>query len=252
MQDIRGWIVDYLAEAGEIGLQEAGNLGAKNNTLIYKGGALAALLLDLRLRIASRNKRSLDEVMATLLKDSGPERRQPPRSRLEELVQKIGGKSTKSFFVDHIDGKTPLPLAHDLAEIGLLLTQETIAVPTIHDVAVTLIRCPGMVIENGGIRVQRTEAPGLEAHDLLLEVAGKAVHDYDALCHALHRFGPGDKVPVVLERQGQRRSLALKLGGDDSVQIPREERSITELEVKPLKDRRKKIVRETIFQFEQG
>jgi predicted metalloprotease with PDZ domain len=63
---VAGWTGDYLGVAGEKGLREGGKRDAKERALIYQGGALAALCIDIELRRGLKNKRTLDEVMVAL------------------------------------------------------------------------------------------------------------------------------------------------------------------------------------------
>ena len=56
------------------------------------------------------------------------------------------------------------------------------------------------------------DVAGLKGGDRLLEVAGQAVASLDDLNQVTSRYGPGDEVQVVVQRDGERHELALTFG----------------------------------------
>lgn len=212
---VEGWASDYLREIEtvKVGLREAGVLGAKNRTLIYQGGALAALALDVSLRKASRGKHSLDDVMAELhglcsRADGG----EVEIAELERLLSRLGNPALGGFLERHVEGAEPLALEQVFADAGLRLVRGTAEVPEL-DAAVKLVGCSGLTVTSGGIRVDRSEAGGFKAEDVIVEVAGQAVGDFGNLRRALAGRGPGDKLPAVVRRRGKLVELELRLGG---------------------------------------
>ncbi len=53
---------------------------------------------------------------------------------------------------------------------------------------------------------------GLKANDLVLSVAGKAVHTADAIREALQKYKPGDLVAVHIKRSDEERDIHARLG----------------------------------------
>lgn len=246
LRTVGGWAEAYTAEAGEIGLRKAGELGNKNNSLIYQGGALAALYLDVSIRHASGNRRSLDDVLAHLWKLCGSgEGREVPVSELERILVKLGGKDLDGFLERHVEGHEVLPLAEVTQMAGLRLEQRSVQVPEM-DALVQLLQAPGMTVTSQGIRIDRTSLPALQTGDVLLRAAGRAVSDFGDLRLALADLGPGDEVVVVVQREGREREIELRLAGQDQ-ELAFQKRVLTILEPLPKPARKARAVREVLF-----
>ena len=89
-----------------------------NYDLIYSGGMMAAFSLDLLIREASSNHKSLDDVLQYLARNypADGERVLSP----EELIRAIreaAGYESAGFFARHIEGVEPLPVP-ELAEFA--------------------------------------------------------------------------------------------------------------------------------------
>lgn len=242
---VGGWAGAYLDEAGAIGLREAGNLGAKNRTLIYHGGALAALRIDVALRHGSSNRRSLDDVMkevaARCEEVGGP----IDVAELDRVLGRLGGKELARFLDRHVAGAEPLPLAEVWARAGLVLEEETVRVPAL-DAVVPLLSTPGFTATVDGVRIDRTSAPGLEAGDFLIALAGRPVGDFGDLRHALADAGPGDELPVVVVRSGKRVEVDVRLGGHGEA-LPSNEEVRRRLVPAKKVGRKARTVRESLF-----
>lgn len=72
------------------------------------------------------------------------------------------------------------------------------------------------------------KAAGLEAADVLLEVDGKKVNNYDDLCKAVQARKPGDKVKVKYERNGKKETVKAILGSKGD-QHPAKVKALREL-----------------------
>lgn len=211
---VESWIEAYQGEAGGVGLREAGNLGAKNRTLIYQGGALAALSLDVAIRKASGNRRSLDGVMASLYRLCGSGAGDKvPVAEFEKLLAATGARQLGEFVERHVAGSDPLPLEKTFADAGLELRTESIATPS-RDAIPALMRCPGFTATAAGILINRSDGGALRSDDLLVELAGHPVGDFGDLRRALGGREPGDEVRAVVLRNGKRSEVELRLGGD--------------------------------------
>ena len=74
---VQSWCRSYRDHSGRAGFREAGRKEAKVRPMIYEGGALFALALDLQIRRHSSNRKSLDEAMRSLYKACGSGRAEP-------------------------------------------------------------------------------------------------------------------------------------------------------------------------------
>lgn len=246
---VADWAGDYLGVAPGKSLREGGKRDAKERALIYQGGALAALCLDIELRRQSKNKRGLDEVLQTLyeqcMRDGGFHPAEVPIGTLGKLLEKHGDRNLGKFLERHVDGAEPLPLAESFAHAGLLLEQETLVVPE-RDALVPLLQCSGMTIQPDGIEINRTDSGKLKVDDLLVELDGVPVRGWDDLGWALAGHEPGDKLPAAVLRKGKRVAIELRLGGHGQ-ELPRTERQRTRLEPDPKAKKPARTIREALF-----
>lgn len=75
---------------------------------IYTKGALAALMLDLSLRIQSQGKVSLDDVMRTLWREYGLKNKGYTNNDFQKICQKLSRQNFQQFFDDFIRGTATL------------------------------------------------------------------------------------------------------------------------------------------------
>lgn len=64
------------------------------------------------------------------------------------------------------------------------------------------------------------EAAGLEGNDIIVEMAGKPVTDFNSLSNALQTYRSGDTVPVVFYRGQEKKQLEMELSGRPIPEIP--------------------------------
>jgi len=72
---------------------------------IYTEGSLAAFMLDLEIRYATGNEKSLDTVMRSLYQDVYKQGKGYSEASLQKLIEDIAGKSFEFFFRDFYSGK---------------------------------------------------------------------------------------------------------------------------------------------------
>lgn len=220
-QTVRDKAAAYLEAAGGKGLLAAGDEKFLNPAVVYDGGFLAALSLDLEIRSATRNRSSLDEVMRRLYRRARSGGGQP--LTLEDVrreASKAAGADLDAFFRDHIVGEKTLPLQQTLGRAGIDFEVETIGLPVLEDLLGTLLRCPSARRIEQGIELLRCEPGELAAGDILVEAAGSPVTGFQSLRRALHEAAPGSEASIAVLRGGQRRVLKVRLGGDAGKPLP--------------------------------
>lgn len=88
-------------------------------SIYYPKGSLAGLLLDIRIRAATGNRRSLDDVMRNLYRATYEKGRGFTAKEWWDAVSTAaGGASFADFNTRYIDGREPFPYATDLALAG--------------------------------------------------------------------------------------------------------------------------------------
>lgn len=96
----------------------------------YDKGALIGLLLDIKIRSATRNRYSLDDVMARLYHEHYERGRGfTTEDLLGYVAEYIGGAEMQAFYRDHIDGRVPLPYREVFELAGMSYRADTIVEP---------------------------------------------------------------------------------------------------------------------------
>lgn len=176
--------------------------------LYYPKGALAGFLIDVMVRDASDNRRSLDTVMRELYDADYLHGRGFTADDWWGAVSRAaGGRGFADFAARYVDGREPFPYARILPLAGLRLVTDTVRSPRIgvqtgadssgtHVVSVV----PGGVAERAGV----------QAGDYLVSIGDIQVGTLD--------FGPvfrqryanaaeGASFPIVVRRNGQALTL---------------------------------------------
>ena len=176
--------------------------------LYYPKGALAGFLLDVMIRDASDNRRSLDAVMRELYDADYRHGRGFTAAEWWGAVSRAaGGRSFADFAARYVDGREPFPYAQVLPLAGLRIQEDTqrvvrLGVQTQTDSAGERVVAvvPGGMGERAGIRVG----------DFLLRLGDVDVRrgDFGPAYRARYGSRPeGTRFPIVVRRGGQEVSL---------------------------------------------
>jgi len=85
----------------------------------YSKGALVALALDMVIRKASSQQRSLDDVVRLIWQRYGQRKLGVPEGMVEQLVEEVAGIALGEFFECYVYGTEELPLHDFLADMGV-------------------------------------------------------------------------------------------------------------------------------------
>ena len=177
-------------------------------TVYYPKGALAGFLLDILIRDASDNQRSLDDVMRGLYQRTWKVNRGFTAGDWWGAVSAAaGGKSFDDFARRYIDGREEFPWATVLPLAGFRLAIDSIREPRIG--VTTIGEGPGLVVEEVSPNGMGDSAGILPGDRLIrvgdIEVAGPQFGLEFRRRYATER--PGLVIPIVVERGGQRLNL---------------------------------------------
>jgi predicted metalloprotease with PDZ domain len=176
----------------------------------YPKGSLAGFLLDIMIRDASDNARSLDTVMRevyqTTFKAGG--RGFTSQDWWGAVSRAAGGKSFADFNTRYIDGREPFPWSTTLPLAGLRLNVDSIREPWIG---------VSTNADSGGVVVVELEpegaakAAGVQVGDYLLRVGDIPVSDpeFGVRYRARYARSDGESVPLVVRRGSEERTLSL-------------------------------------------
>jgi len=177
----------------------------------YPKGSLAGLLLDILIRDASNNHRSLDDVMRALYHDAYKAGKGFTADQWWKAVQTAAnGKSFGDFAARYVDGRDPYPWQTVLPLAGLQLLSDSVRIPVL---GVTMGQ------DDNGMRVtavapgSTAEQAGVQAGDDLVSV-GDIPGDAPSLAqHLRAKYGDAKSamIPITVIRAGKQMSLVAPL-----------------------------------------
>ena len=219
--DVRGFYVLTAGKINEVNTVPAVALeDASLNTWVhpvdgtgyvyYPKGSLAGFMLDILIRDASDNRRSLDDVMREMYQTTYKKGRGFTATDWWNAVSAAaGGKSFASFNARFIDGREPYPWDSVLVLAGMRGYQEKVprlGVQTQQDAQGIVV----MSVEEGGA----AGAAGVRAGDYLLSVGDIAVEDQSFGAKMRAKFGAmaeGTALPIKIKRGTETLTLQAKL-----------------------------------------
>ncbi len=115
---------EYLAVAGKVNLRAAGINKSKNYDLIYSGGLIVALALDIAILKSTNGARSLNDFMQQLYREFAVSGQRYELADLLRLANLTSGADLTAFFDDFITGTKVLALDSYLEQVGLGIRRE--------------------------------------------------------------------------------------------------------------------------------
>ncbi len=189
-----------------------------NSTIsYYNKGAVLGLLLDLELRERTDGRKSLDDVLRSMYQEfyeAPPSTYYLPGKGYTEqdildALNRVSGGGFTSFFKNYVEGTDPLPYAQILDAAGLRLNIQVApgSPPSLGILAKpvdTGLRI--MSVRPGGA----ADRAGLSRDDVLVAVDQLSLAT-QSLGDRLRMYPPGAEVPFTVERNGERRTITVKL-----------------------------------------
>ncbi len=177
----------------------------------YPKGSLAGLLLDISIRDATDNRRSLDDVMRNLYRTTYKAGRGFTGTDWWGTVSRAaGGRPFADFNARYVDGRDPYPYDAMLALAGFRLAADTIREPRLG---------LGGAADSGGVRItavqpgSAAEAAGVRVGDVLLSLGDVAISDpnFGPAYRARFRNAEGQDFPIKVRRGADTLSLTGKV-----------------------------------------
>lgn len=177
----------------------------------YPKGSLAGLLLDIEIRDASDDRRSLDDVMRELYRTTYKNGRGFTYDDFWGAVRRAAnGRSFDDFYRRYVDGREPYPWPEAMHKIGLRMQRDS--VPRL---GITSTQEPNGVVRvvdvvPGGVAAEA----GVQAGDELVRVGSVEVRSPNlgpALRDAFSGQASGSPMPIVVRRQGEMLTLRGRL-----------------------------------------
>lgn len=115
-------IDEYQPVAGKISLREAGNNKSKNYDLIYSGGFVAALALDVEIRKATKNQKGLADLLQFMYRDFALKDKKYTVENIKKIVKQISKQDFSNFFADYVEGNKIIPFEKYADSLSLTLS----------------------------------------------------------------------------------------------------------------------------------
>jgi predicted metalloprotease with PDZ domain len=177
--------------------------------IYYDKGSLAGLLLDILIRDASDNRRSLDDVMRELYDSTYRKGKGFTTAQWWAAVSAAaGGRSFAEFAAKYVDGREPFPWSAVAPLGGFRFHADTVRVARL---GVNSLTDSGRVVVTGVVAGSAADDAGIEAGDQLLKVGELAVtsDEFGAAFRTRYGEAEGTRLPVVVRRNGVERTLEL-------------------------------------------
>lgn len=174
----------------------------------YNKGQILGVMLDLAIRDATDNHKSLDDVMRAMNRDYAQRGRSYDDSKgVEQEAEAVAGRSFKEFFSDYVAGTKEIPYNDFLRAAGLQA-----------DVRQQSVADWGFQIErgaNGAATIESVaagsgaEKAGVQSGDVILQIEGQPFGR--SAIRFLYQHRPGDMVNMRIERNGSPMDISFPL-----------------------------------------
>lgn len=171
----------------------------------YNKGQILGVMLDLSIRDATDNHKSLDDVLRRMNEIYAKQGKFYNDSEgVRSVIEETAGKSYEQFFRDYISGVSEIPYNDFLADAGLQLKKET---HVSADLGFWPGRAPSGIsvaaVESGS----NAEAAGVQVGDVLVKLNGE-----DISRNLIRNLSPGQIVKLRVRRGSEEREISYVLG----------------------------------------
>ena len=118
---MRRYALSKLLLGSESSLREAGHDKHRQRMLVYGGGTLVGLALDVRIREATDNRKGMDDFLAAMFAEFGEHDLRYDLDDVIRVASAVSGQDQADFFQRYVEGREFLDVTPYLASIGLQL-----------------------------------------------------------------------------------------------------------------------------------
>ena len=180
----------------------------------YNKGQIVGEMLDLAIRDATDNHKSLDDVMRRMNDEYAKRGKYYDDSAgIRAVAEEVAGISFEDFFRRYVAGTDEIPYDNFLGSAGLELKSEIVKMADLG------FWTAGGRSPSSAVRVSQVvpgssaEAAGLLAGDVLLQLNGEAVPRY--LAGRMRVHSPGEIIKLRVKRDTKEMDLSFALGSND-------------------------------------
>lgn len=174
----------------------------------YNKGQILGVLLDLKIREGTDNRKSLDDVFRLMnQKYAAQGRFYDDRTDIRAAVEEVAGESFQDFFQAYVSGTREIPYDSFFDAAGLNLRMEQMSSG---DLGFWPNRTLGGMVVAAVESGSAAEAAGVKEGDVLIELDGEPFpHKFTAW---LSKQSPGQKVKLRVRRDGEEKGFIFALG----------------------------------------
>ncbi|MGH2610623.1 MAG: PDZ domain-containing protein, partial [Tepidiformaceae bacterium] len=175
-----------------------------SSQLYYPKGSLLGLLLDVSIRDATDNAKSLDDVTRALFQRFYRQGKGFRTSDLLALLREHGMPDADGFYRRYIDGRDPLPYEQVLPKAGIAVARETQSTPFL-GVSTSVSPDGGVTVEQVGLG-SSAAAADVRVGDVLLQIGEVRVNpqeEWGVAFRRRYRGKAGEPLAIVVRRATQ-------------------------------------------------
>ncbi|MFQ6113944.1 MAG: M61 family metallopeptidase [bacterium] len=184
----------------------------------YNKGQILGLLIDLKIRQATKNRFSLDDVMRFMNWWFAKENAGFEPGDIERAISAISQTDFSEFFDKYVSGTMELPYKKILAYAGLNIEIQGTWIPSIGDFYFVGPRNRVVTVKANS----PVEEAGLRRRDLILSIDGKDISRFSQVTELVKTKEVGSQLTLKVLRDGVELSLPVEVG--------KKEKTICEIE----------------------
>jgi predicted metalloprotease with PDZ domain len=203
--------IDQVEEAAEPWSEEDGSVATwinevyvNSSQLYYPKGSLTGMLLDIAIRDASDNGRSLDDVMRALYTRFAKRNKGFTTADLLAQLRETGLPDVDGFYQRYINGREPLPYETIFPKAGIAFTRDTLSMPFL---GLSSGMTPEGKLEVHAVTPGSSAAEaGVRAGDVLVKIGEVPIssdQDWGGAYRARYRGKAGAPLTLTVRRGGQ-------------------------------------------------
>ncbi len=181
----------------------------KSLDLIRLKGQLISLLLDLKIRELTDDRRSLDDVVFFMNKWFGDQGDGYTDDDILRAIEAVTAVDLTTFFDLYINGNAEIPLIETLQNAGIFLESKTDTVPDLGDFQIS---SDGNVI-NQIANFSPLETAGVNAGDKLVSLNDQVIYYPQQIEQMVDTLKVGQEISLSIQREGISLMLIAKVAG---------------------------------------
>lgn len=188
------------------------NENSKNTGIsYYNKGAVLGMILDLEIINATKGAKGLDDVLKAMYDEYFlKQNRGFTSEEFKLMAEKIGGISLDNFYRDYVHKAAPINFQVHLDHAGLVLVDEYAGLNT-PSLGLTASSKEGKLSVTSVTRAGTAWTDGISVNDEIIAINGNRMSDPASIDKAIANKKVGEKVDVLLSRDGLVRTLSVTL-----------------------------------------